>query len=74
MKNKPTVAIPLKDEDFQVSGWCGNRPKCVQVAIKKEGVAVRDSKDDTKTTLTFTNAEWDAFVKGIKSGQFDARR
>jgi hypothetical protein len=69
--NATTVSIPLKDDDFQVSGWCGNRPKCVQVAIKPEGVAVRDSKDGSKTTLTFTHDEWDAFVKGVKDGQFN---
>ncbi len=72
-KNKPTVEIPLKDEDFQVSGWCGNRPKCVQVAMKREGVAVRDSKDHKKTTLTFTHEEWDVFTKGVKSDDFKLR-
>ena len=71
MQNKPTIEIPLKDEDFQVSGWCGNRPKCVQIAVKPEGVAIRDSKDSTKTTLTFTHEEWDAFIKGVNSGQFN---
>jgi hypothetical protein len=71
MKNKMTIDIPLKDEDFRVSGWCGNRPKCVQVAVKREGVAIRDSKDPEKSTLTFTHEEWDAFVKGVRDGQFN---
>ena len=55
--HKMTVNIPLKDDDFRVSGWCGNRPQCVKVAIKPQGVAIRDSKDPMKTTLTFTNRE-----------------
>ena len=69
--SKMTVSIPLKDDDFRVSGWCGNRPQCVKVAIKPQGVAIRDSKDPMKTTLTFTNEEWDAFIRGVKDGQFN---
>ena len=61
----------VNDEDFLSSmGWCGNRPKCVLVAVKPEGVAVRDSKDETKTTLFFTHDEWEAFKNGIKDGEF----
>lgn len=44
------------------------------VAVKKcgdFGVQVRDTKDDTDTTLTFTKKEWTAFVKGVKAGEFD---
>lgn len=41
------------------------------VAIKSEGVAIRDSKDTHKQTLRFTLDEWNAFVKGIKNGEFD---
>lgn len=61
----------VEDSDFIVSGWCGNRPKCVQVAVKPEGVAVRNSNDAGKNTLFFDNDEWGVFVKGVKSGEFD---
>jgi hypothetical protein len=65
----------VKDEDFHSSkGWCGNRPRCVTVARKPEGVAVRDSKNTgsgRNQTLFFTNAEWRAFVSGVKAGEFD---
>ena len=61
----------VSDEDFHSSfGWCGNRPKCVMVAIKPEGVAIRDSKDHTKATLFFTREEFLAFANGIKAGEF----
>jgi hypothetical protein len=63
----------LTDDDFKVSGWCGNRPKCVSVAIKPEGVAIRDTKDASKATLLFTNDEWKAFIDGAKDGQFDVK-
>ena len=60
-----------KDLDFKVSGWCKNRRNCVSVAVKSHGVAVRDTKDPSKTTLKFTQSEWKAFVKGVKNGEFD---
>ncbi len=34
-------------------------------------VAVRDSKDRQGPVLTFTPAEWRAFVVGVRSGEFD---
>lgn len=37
-----------------------------------EGIHVRDSKlGDDSPILTFTYAEWDAFIKGVKDGEFD---
>ena len=41
------------------------------VAIKNEIVGVRDSKDPTKATLTFTRPEWAAFIAGVKTSEFD---
>ncbi len=56
-----------KDSDFKLSKWSKNNPKtCVAVAIKKEGVAVRNSNDELKNTLFFSHAEWKAFVMGVK--------
>jgi hypothetical protein len=63
----------VKDNDFKVSGWCGNRRNCVRVAVKPRGVAIRDSKDPLKSTLFFTHGEWSAFIKGAKSGEFDSK-
>jgi len=42
----------------------------VLVAQKPEGVAVRDSKDASKHTMFFSRDEWDAFVNGVKGGEF----
>lgn len=43
------------------------------VAVKKTGdtVSIRDTKDPNKTTLTYSKDEWDAFVEGVKKGEFD---
>lgn len=43
---------------------------CVAVRIG-DTVDVRDSKDSKSPTLSFTHAEWDAFIKGVKLGEFD---
>lgn len=68
MKNPFSV----NNNDFVKSSWSKNNPKtCVEVAVKSDGVAVRDSKNPEGPKLFFTNEEWDAFVKGVKSGEFE---
>ena len=59
----------FKASDFKVSGWCGNRPKCVAVARNKKAVGVKDTK--TGQVLMFSPGEWEAFIKGVKGGEFD---
>jgi hypothetical protein len=44
---------------------------CVEVAIQADGVAVRDSKDRGGPVLLFTRHEWEAFVGGVRAGEFD---
>lgn len=48
---------------------------CVEVGLLADGqVAVRDTKDRTGPALVFTPAEWTAFVKGVRAGEFDLSR
>ena len=45
----------------------GNGGTCVEVADNLPGVvAVRDSKDPDGPVLTFTRADWSAFVAGVR--------
>jgi hypothetical protein len=47
---------------------------CVEVGVEVVttlNVCVRDTKDETGTTLRFTPAEWVAFVAGVRDGEFD---
>jgi hypothetical protein len=45
---------------------------CVEVAhLPGGGVAVRDSKDRSKTPHVYTRGEWEAFLAGAKNGEFD---
>ncbi len=64
----------FEDKDFKKTSWTKeNACLCVEVAIKPEGVAVRNSNDRSKNTVFFTPNEWAAFVKGVKGNEFNAK-
>lgn len=44
---------------------------CVEVAFRNGKVLVRDSKAQDGPVLTFTVAEWDNFIKGVKAYEFE---
>ena len=45
---------------------------CVEVAVVGDRVAVRDSKQRGRgPVLEFTAVEWEAFVGGVRGGEFD---
>lgn len=61
---------PLDDDLLAETG--------VEVAVaegSKEGsdyvITMRDARDPDSPALVFTPAEWDAFVAGVKDGEFD---
>ena len=54
-----------------LSGYSGN---CVEVAgLESNTIRVRDSKHPAGAVLNFTQAEWDAFVGGVRNGEFDRK-
>ncbi|WP_199515960.1 DUF397 domain-containing protein [Nucisporomicrobium flavum] len=64
----------LDTAEFRKSSYSNGNggSNCVEVALQGAGgVAVRDSKNPHDATLLFTAAEWDAFVAGVKDGEFD---
>lgn len=64
--------FPVSDSDFKKSSWSDfPRKVCVQIAMRPEGVAIRDSKDRNQKTLYFTHEEFEAFKKGVVAGEFD---
>jgi hypothetical protein len=44
---------------------------CVEVALDCAGVAVRDSKDRNGPVLQFNAQEWEAFLAGVRNGEFE---
>jgi hypothetical protein len=45
---------------------------CVEVAFVDDRVAVRDSTNRNGPVLVFTPFEWEAFVGGVRDGEFDS--
>lgn len=57
---------------FRKSSYSGPNQDCVEVAdLDDGGRAVRDSKDPAGSVLQFTGREWQAFVAGVRAGEFD---
>ena len=68
---------------YKASYSCSNGGNCVEVtatqdtsvAPHKSGENVlylmRDSKDPDGPRLAFTTTEWEAFIAGVKDGEFD---
>ena len=55
---------------WRKSRFCSDAA-CVAVARIDGQVLVRDSKDPDQMPLAFTEAEWSAFLRGAKAGEFD---
>lgn len=61
------------------SGWIKSslstyNGNCVEVAgLADDIVRVRDSKNPRGGILNFTTAEWDAFIGGVRNGEFDRK-
>ena len=67
----------MSEYDVSNAAWITSRAcnnsACVQVAHLPGGmVALRDSKDTTKSPHIFDREEWAAFLTGVKAGEFDA--
>jgi hypothetical protein len=62
----------IEDLRWRKSSYSGNGGNCVEVGTGLPGkIAVRDSKNPDGPVLSFGPEEWDAFVKGLKRGDFD---
>jgi hypothetical protein len=55
----------FKKSSYSVDGTC------VQVAMRSGNILVGDTKDQGGVPLQFNSAEWNAFVAGVKAGEFD---
>jgi hypothetical protein len=44
---------------------------CVEVLVDRQQISVRDSKDQLGPVLRFTPVEWEAFIGGVRAGEFD---
>lgn len=57
---------------FKKASFSAHNGGCVEAALSGSGsVLVRDTKDRSKPAHEYTAGEWDAFVRGVKAGEFD---
>lgn len=60
--------------DWKKSSLSIHTGNCVEVAgLAGDMILVRDSKNPRGGNLNFTPAEWDAFIGGVRNGEFDRR-
>lgn len=58
-------------DNWRKSSQSMSNGNCVEVAeLSGELIGVRDSKNPRGPVLRFTRADWDAFVSGIRTGEF----
>jgi hypothetical protein len=65
--------VDLSRAAWRKSTRSGNNG-CIEVAFVEDRVAVRDSKDRSGPVLVFNAHEWEAFVGGVRTGEFELRR
>jgi uncharacterized protein DUF397 len=54
------------------SSFSAYNTNCVEVSgLSGEAIRVRDSQNPRGGILNFTTGEWDTFIKGVRSGEFD---
>jgi hypothetical protein len=70
MTESDRLAGLFDDADWRKSRRCANGA-CVEVALREDLVALRDSKDRLGPILVFSRSEWEAFTGGVQSGEFD---
>ena len=61
----------VTDEDFKKSSYSEKIYTCVEVKRTQTGISVRDSKVPENPPQIFTHEEWEAFINGVKAGEFD---
>ena len=62
------VALPALS--WRVARYC-NSGACVRVAADGASVLIGDSKNPAGPVLSYSRAEWDTFIAGVRQGDFD---
>lgn len=60
----------MLSDQWQVSSYTGS-DNCVEVRKVGDRIEVRNTKDRDGGTQSYTEAEWLAFLNGVKGDEFD---
>ena len=63
--------VDLPKPWFKSSHSSGSGACVLGARLENGGMAVKDSKDPDGPVLVFTRDEWQAFIEGVKLGEFD---
>ena len=67
--------VDLTGANWHKSSRSGGQGQCVEVATSLPAapghVAVRHSQRPGAETIVYTDAEWAAFIGGVRDGEFD---
>jgi len=58
-------------EDWRISSFC-SKNTCVAMRSDLDVIEIRDTKSPDIPPLRFTRDEWEAFLKGVRAGEFNA--
>ena len=64
-------APDLSTARWRKSSRSTDTSNCVEVALTGPAVAIRDSKQPTRATLTVTPQAWTAFTTAVRNREFD---
>ena len=64
------MAESVPQSDWYKSSF-SNGGACVEMRRAKTEIQVRDTKDRLGPVLTFNRQEWQAFLDGVRAGEFD---
>jgi hypothetical protein len=64
----PQVAWHISTKSADSGGYCVEAGPILDGSGR---VALRHSKTPDAATIIYTRAEWDAFIAGVKDGEFD---
>jgi Domain of unknown function (DUF397) len=68
----PSLLDDLAWRKSSFSGSGGNSSGCVEVApLPDGGMAVRDTKDRSRAAHLHSAPAWQAFLRGIRAGEFN---
>jgi hypothetical protein len=63
--------VEPRDARWHKSSFSANNgASCVEVAVLPGGASLRDTKDRSRPAHRYPAGEWQAFLAGIRAGQF----
>lgn len=57
--------------EWRKSSFSGQQTNCVEFRRVEDGVEVRNSQRPDAGIIHYTDSEWQAFIAGVKNGEFD---